>query len=196
MLIDIDLLVTKYGLNISGVIHVGGHIGEEIPIYKKYTSIIHVFEPQEECFSSIDSSVNKYCVALGDKEETLQMFVANNKQSSSLLKPKEHLNQHPDVIFNSQRTVKVYPLDHFKITDCNFINIDVQGYELNVLKGAKKTLKHIDYIYTEINVSEIYENCALVSDLDAFLKDFTRVESTLCGNHGWGDGFYIRNSKL
>ena len=196
MLIDIDHLVQKYNMTISGVIHVGGHVGEEIPIYKKYTDKIHVFEPQEECFNSIDSTVNKYCVALGDKEDTLDLFVANNKQSSSLLMPKEHLNQHPDVVFIGKRSVKVLPLDNFKINDCNFMNIDVQGYELNVLKGSKKTLKHIDYIYTEINITEIYQDCALMSDLDKYLKEFTRVESVMCGNHGWGDAFYVKKSKL
>ena len=35
MLIDFEELIKKYKINISGVIHVGGHVGEEIPIYKK-----------------------------------------------------------------------------------------------------------------------------------------------------------------
>lgn len=196
MLIDIDQLIEKYNIKLSGVIHVGGHVGEEISLYKKYTNNIHVFEPQEECFASIDSSVNKHCIALGDKECVLDLYLANNKQSSSLLAPKEHLVQHPDVLFYAKKTVKVVPLDNYNITDCNFINIDVQGYELNVLKGSKNTLKYIDYIYTEVNISEIYENCALMSELDTFLNEFTRVEYALCGNHGWGDAFYIRTEVI
>lgn len=193
MLIDIDNLISKFNIKLTGVIHVGGHVGEEIPIYKKYTNNIHVFEPQEHCFAKIDPSVNKYCVALGEKEEILSLYIANNNQSSSLLKPKKHLTEHPDVLFTDLKSIKVMPLDSFNITDCNFINIDVQGYELSVLKGSINTLKHIEYVYTEINISEIYENCAMIEDLDNFLNNFTRVETQLCGSHGWGDAFYVRN---
>lgn len=196
MLIDFDTIVEKYKINITGIIHVGGHIGEEIPMYKKYTENIHMFEPLEDCFEKIDSSVKKYCVALGESEGELRMFVANNNQSSSLLRPKEHLVQHPDVYFTHIRKVKVATLDSYNIKDCNFMNIDVQGYELNVLKGSLETLNHIDYIYTEANTLETYEKCPLVSDLDLFLVNFERVELEMCANHGWGDAFYVRKNKL
>lgn len=192
MLIPIDELIEKYSMDIRGVIHIGGHIGEEIPIYKKYTNCIHVFEPQLECFDQIDCSVNKYCVALGDSRGELDLFMADNKQSSSLLMPKLHLSSHPDVGFNGRRTVKVLPLDDFEISGCNFLNIDVQGYELKVLKGGEKTLKNVDYIYTEINDVEVYEGCALVGDLDLHLKEFKRVETAWYESAGWGDALYIR----
>jgi FkbM family methyltransferase len=196
MLIDIDSLVVKYNLKINGVIHVGGHIGEEIPIYKKYTNNIHVFEPQEHCFNQIDPTVNKHCVALGETDGELILYVANNNQSSSLLRPKEHLVQHPDVVFTHIKKVKVTTLDSFNITNSNFINLDVQGYELSVLKGASTTLHSVDYIYTEINVQETYEDCALIDDLDKYLDNYSRVETVLCGSHGWGDAFYVRKNKL
>lgn len=196
MLIDIDDLIIKYKINVTGVIHVGGHIGEEIPLYKKYTNNIHIFEPQIECFHRIDNSVNKYCIALGEMENVLDFYVANNMQSSSILKPKTHLSEHPDITFNQTRKVKILPLDYFKIQNCNFLNIDVQGYELNVLKGSINTLHSIDYIYTEINNKELYENCTMIDDLDIFLNDFKRVETSYCGSYGWGDAFYIRKKVI
>jgi len=36
--------------------------------------------------------------------------------------------------------IKLYPLDHFGIRDIDFIKIDVEGVELEVLEGAKQTL--------------------------------------------------------
>jgi hypothetical protein len=54
----------------------------------------------------------------------------------------------------------------------NFLTIDVQGYELEVLKGSRETLKNINYILTEVNRDELYENCARVEQLDEFLGRF------------------------
>ena len=78
----------------------------------------------------------------------------------------------------------------------NFLNIDVQGYELEVLKGGAKTLEGIDYIYTEINRAEVYENTPHVDELDSYLKPygFIRVESDWTGDT-WGDGLYIKEKS-
>lgn len=197
MLFNLDTLVKKYNIHIDGVIHVGGHIGEEIPLYKKYTNNIHVFEPQKDCFDKIENSVQKYCVALGSKKEVKTFFVANNNQSSSLLEPKEHLNQHPEVLFNKTVEIQVETLDSFNIKNCSFMNLDVQGYELEVLKGSNNTLEQINHIYTEINTKYLYKDCVLLDELDAWLdqKGFIRVELSMCMHFDWGDALYIRKNK-
>ena len=75
----------------------------------------------------------------------------------------------------------------------NMINIDVQGYELEVFKGATKTLENIDYIITEVNRDVVYHQCAFIDDLDDYLKQFgfARVETDWAG-HTWGDAFYVK----
>jgi hypothetical protein len=76
----------------------------------------------------------------------------------------------------------------------NFINIDVQGYELEVFKGAKNYLNEINYIIAEVNKDYVYENCALVNEIDDFLSQFNfkRTETSWDGVT-WGDAFYIKN---
>ena len=39
MLLDFDTVHKKYNMNITGVIHIGGHHGQEYKTYKKYPSI-------------------------------------------------------------------------------------------------------------------------------------------------------------
>ena len=75
----------------------------------------------------------------------------------------------------------------------NMINIDVQGYELEVFKGGEKTLEHIDYIFSEINNVHLYENGTLLSELIDFLSkyNFKLVEESWDGVT-WGDGFFIK----
>ena len=51
MLLSLNSLIKQYGINISGVIHVGGHVGEEAMEYKmKDIENIIIFEPQKHCF--------------------------------------------------------------------------------------------------------------------------------------------------
>jgi hypothetical protein len=73
------------------------------------------------------------------------------------------------------------------------INIDVQGYELEVFKGGKDFLNEVDYIITEVNRDEVYKGCAKIDELDSFLAPygFNRVETTWDGGT-WGDAFYIK----
>lgn len=93
----------------------------------------------------------------------------------------------------------MYRLDDLKIDleNINFINIDVQGYELEVFKGAEKTLKNIDYIMSEINRDNVYENCVRVEELKDYLSkfEFKLVEEYWAGGT-WGDGLFIKNNLL
>ena len=74
------------------------------------------------------------------------------------------------------------------------MNLDVQGYELEVLKGSNNTLNGINHIYTEINTKYLYKDCVLLDELDAWLdqKGFVRVELSMCMHFDWGDALYIR----
>lgn len=195
MIISLDQIVNTYKINITGVIHVGAHTGEEIPYYKKYTSNIHVFEPRIEAFNRIPSDVNKYQYALGKRKRRAIMNISNNEMSSSFLLPKEHLNSHPEVSFSEKRIVSVRTLDSFNITNCSLLNMDVQGYELEVLKGGKETLKVINAIYTEVNTKEMYEGCVMIEVLDRWLFNygFLRVHQVIHESWGWGDALYIKN---
>jgi hypothetical protein len=77
----------------------------------------------------------------------------------------------------------------------NFLNLDIQGVELKALKGMEEYLNTVDYIYTEVNTDYVYVDCCLMSELDEYLGGFgfKRVETSMCGNTGWGDAFYIKS---
>jgi len=189
-------------MDIKGIIHVGGHYGEEISEYvQNGIQDIIIFEPISENFDilservqDLNANIAGYQVALGSERGEFTMYVSDNeKQSSSLLKPKVHLTHHPHVKFPSKETVEVHLLDDYDCDTCNFINMDVQGFELEVLKGGKKTLEHVDYVYCEVNRDEVYENNAFVEELDEFLGEYgmKRVETDWAGEI-WGDALYIR----
>ena len=80
------------------------------------------------------------------------------------------------------------------IEKLNFLNLDIQGKELDALKSMGNYIQYIDYIYTEVNTEKVYENCGLLSEIDLFLseKGFKRIACQMWGNCGWGDAFYMR----
>lgn len=210
MLISFPSLVNKYKLDIKGVIHVGGHIGQELPVYKKSNvKNLLVFEPQEVPFQKLSKVANELVFenielinkALGNSIQKIEMICNDDGLCSSVLKPKIVLEQYPDIKFDKKEEVDMITLDsyfNYEVQEqYNFINMDTQGYELEVLRGAKNTLKNVDAVYTEVNNVEVYENNALIEEIDEFLEDYNmvRIETDWMGGT-WGDAFYIKKDLI
>ena len=202
MLLDIKTIIDKYKISVRGVIHIGAHIGQEHNLYKEIgVNDIIYFEPLLENFKQLKENVKDdallFNVALGNFRGRILMNVetANQRQSSSILTPQLHVLQYPWITFDHKEEVEIDMLDEidFDRSKYNMINIDVQGYELEALRGSSKTLEDIDYIISEVNRGELYQNCAKVEELDDFLKNygFNRVETNWAGNT-WGDALYIK----
>lgn len=199
--------VNTSGPKITGCIHIGAHWGQEYEMYKQqgiddiifYEPLPHVFEVLER---HVGNGAKLRNVALGNQHGEIEMYVEdrNYSQSSSVLEPEFHLNQYPEIEFVRKQTVEITTLDK-EITDnslYNFINVDVQGYELEVLKGAVNTLPSIDYIVSEINGAEMYKGCVMVNELDEFLKEygFNRYHTEWHqGMPSWGDAIYCKNNE-
>ena len=196
MLLPLNKLIKDFNLDIRGVLHIGAHYGEEIKEYDKAgIKNIIFFEPVKSNFAKLPSGIAAYNIALGNETGTREIYIetANNGQSCSLLEPLGHLTQYPMITFDSMETIKIDKLDNITFDRCmyNMINIDVQGFELEVFKGGVCTLETIDIIYTEVNCAEVYKGCVRVEELDEYLCDFERVVTSWAGGT-WGDALYIR----
>ena len=188
----------------KGCIHVGAHEGQEYNVYKAYgMNNIIFYEPLKENFQKLksrlryDPFVDLRMVALGNQTGEVEMHLEERGLSSSVLEPAHHLEQYPQIKFDKKETVKIVRLDdeEFPREEYNFLNIDVQGYELEVLRGAEETLKHIDIIISEVNRAEMYKGCARIEDIDEFLlpRGFDKVfEYWQLDGGTWGDALYVR----
>lgn len=208
--VNLESLNKKYNLNVSGICHVGAHTAKESHRYINLFGNIPILfleaNPQQEEYIKNNikdyKSIDYKIVAAGETFSTSKFYLntSTEGQSSSLLKPLEHLKLYPFATFNKTIEVNVEPLDFILgYFSPNFLNIDVQGYELNVLKGANEKLKKVKYIIVEVNKTELYEGCAMVDEIDEYLKknNFERVELEWYGNtEPWGDAFYINKSML
>jgi hypothetical protein len=57
----------------------------------------------------------------------------------------------------------------------------VQGYEYEVLNGAKKALPNIEVILAEVNLLDLYKGTQLFAELIAFLRMSGFVAYDICG---------------
>lgn len=207
MLIDIKNL--NFIKNITGIIHIGAHECEErINYLLKFHNItdddiiwIDALSEKVDTIKKNYPTIKIYneCISEQDNESII-FNVTNNYQSSSFLKLKEHLIEHPDIhkikeIEMKTKTLKTfYRENNFSYDRFNFMVLDIQGAELLALKGANEILDYIDFIYLEVNTKELYENCALIGDIDNYLNNFNfKRKDTLMTEHGWGDAFYVKN---
>ena len=205
MLLSLENLKNQYNLEIKGAIHIGAHFGQEFEIYEKLNiKNLIFFEPMPSTFKVLKNKIGDNAIlvnkALGNTVGEMEMFteISNRGASNSLLEPDYHLTQHPYIKFEGKQKVSITKLDIFMQDQdkfkYNFMNVDVQGYELEVFKGASEYLNDIDYIMTEVNREDLYKGGARIEDLDNFLSNyrFERVE-TDWGGISWGDALYIKN---
>lgn len=204
MLIPLDRMVTNYNLQITGILHVGAHTGEEAESYQHcgVNKVVWI-EGNPELIPALKDHVVPYGhqviqALVTDHEDIIPFNVTNNFQSSSIFEFGTHTVVSPDVVFTKQIRLRSVRLDKLAanndFSDLNFLNMDLQGAELLALEGMGGLLKQFDYIYTEVNVDELYVNCARLPELDAFLhaQSFQRVEIAMAGDAGWGDALYVR----
>lgn len=193
---------------IYGIIQVGAHIGSELQTLKTLSTNILMFEPQKNIYNQLvknienESSIIAENIALGSSAGTLTMYKehANGGQSSSLMMPALHTVQYPGIVFTDTEEVEVKTLDSYlegSTKKYNLMLLDVQGYELEVLKGASNTLKQVDYILSEVNRAELYKGCPMVEELDLYLSSFgfKRIITSWDG-YTWGDALYVKEGMI
>ena len=195
---------------IKGVLHVGAHECEEHGAYLKANidnNNIFWVEAMPEKVNLIkqrNKNINIYHSVIDMEDDKEIIFnVSNNGQSSSILSFGTHSKHHPHIKMVKTIPLKTTRLDTFinkyniPMQNINFLNFDIQGKELDALKSMGDFINHIQYIYTEVNTEQVYKNCALLTDIDDFLKQkgFSRIACKMWdgGKCGWGDAFYIKD---
>jgi FkbM family methyltransferase len=204
-------IIARSGAAPRGVIHVGANDGGEFPLYVRHGIFDQIWiEPQPEPFGHLldrlwrSPRIRAFNVACGSIEGKARMTVlaGNGGHSSSLLKPRKHLEYYPHLPVAGAIEVSLVRLDPFLASQridperFDLLVLDVQGYELECLKGAEGLVRTaIRYVVAEVNREELYEGCALVGEMDEWLggRGFSRVETDWCGpQESFGDALYVR----
>lgn len=177
------------------ILEAGAHTGvDTVEMSKRWSnSAIHAFEPVPDLFSRLSRNttgfpnISIYPLALGETNGTAKLFISGGSSdgSSSLLPPREHLTEHPSVVFNEVIDVTVTTMDEWAdahdIPRIDFLWLDMQGSELAMMKASPRSLKSVGAIYSEVSLKELYAGSPLYPEVRDWLA---------------GQGFRVEREEL
>lgn len=102
-----------------------------------------------------------------------------SETASSILE--ERISQQFVTNYYPMRTVDEVVKINFSSQMPDLLKLDTQGYELEVLKGAEKSLSGIKVILAEVNLLDIHKNVPLVADVVSWLNERGWVVYDICG---------------
>jgi len=184
------------------IIDIGSNKGQFMILIEKMfpNKTIYSFEPIEEMlqkqkkFFYYKKNVFFNNFALGNEISKKDFYITSRKDSSSFLKIVENKSKSKNYEIKEKRKIQINTLDNYFL-DKNIIlpiliKIDVQGFELEVLKGSKKLLKKTDYLLVEVSDSEMYRSQASETALIEFLK---KLNFQIYKSSNWK---YIKNTSF
>ncbi len=211
-------IATHYNLinNDGLILDVGGADGiTAIKFHEKFVnSTVFVFEPLQENINVLQKNITPYKrirlfqTALGDEKKQSQINITKRITSSSLLAI--NTSEFKDDYMSSQlvpentELINLDTLDNLITKDKKVIilKIDVQGFELEVLKGGTTTLQNTSLVMVELQNHKMYLNAPMYYEVDAHLRksNFTLLQyiPSLRNKHKqeeW-DAVYIHNNLL
>jgi FkbM family methyltransferase len=163
----------------KGILHVGGHRGQEAPAYAKAKAKVLWIEALESAFAELETVIKNFPgqeainVLVGDEEKTVNFHIASNDGMSSSIFgfAKENgydLSMSETVQLEMKRLDSLLSAEEAK----NYPHwvVDVQGAELSVLRGAGQLLASCQTLDVEVSTFGVYEGGVSFAELDEFLR--------------------------
>jgi FkbM family methyltransferase len=161
---------------------IGANIGTWTCLAKSLfpSARVEAFEPLTQHFAEFKrwtapwpADVRLHACALGPREHTATMHVMDFSDASSLLPLGAEGAREFGVHAAAETTVPVVPLDLLvareKLSPPDLIKLDVQGYELEVLRGATASLRSARAVLCEVSFREFYAGQPPFAEIVAFL---------------------------
>jgi len=163
------------------VFDVGANVGQSAQQVRKIFpgAVIHSFEPSPEIFGKLSANcsglegLHAWNCAVGSENGRMPLLENVESDMTSFLEP----SRFGWGKVHKTTTVEVVTLDAFTSrNDVGYIHIlksDTQGFEIEVLKGAKRLMKEgrIALIYLEVIFSDMYKGIPPFDDLYKLLRE-------------------------
>jgi FkbM family methyltransferase len=192
------------------VIDGGAHKGEFTElIHRQYSDPeIYCFEPIPALAKALHEKYEKFErvqireAALGAKEVTVELNITNILAATSVLKAGASSHKYHNEGLETKANVNVSQvrLDTEITNDIDILKLDLQGYELEALKGTAGVLNKVKLVLVEIEFVPLYENQPLFSDIDIYMREngfrllnFYDLYTHDDGQLTSGDAIYLNN---
>lgn len=166
-------------LDVATVVDIGANKGQFALLATEIFSdaTVYSFEPLREpaarLRATLGQDVRLFETAIGPSDTEATIYVSRRIDSSSLLPITRQSEIFPGTECKEERLVRVARLRKYlspeHIVPSALLKIDVQGYELEVLKGCDPLLILFKFVYLESSFVELYEGQALVGEIILYL---------------------------
>ena len=186
---------------------VGGFDGDEVPtIINNYTNCkITIFECSHRYIGALRSKLSKENrveiveKAVSDRSGKTKFFEVSGTGSGSLLKIGDLHKKSYGMEQAETFDVETISLDEYFLNQgVDILQIDVQGAEKLVLKGAVNVLENTKAIFIEISIKpEMYESSIKFKDLEEILEA-QNFQLILLGTdtNGTGNALFIKKENI
>lgn len=157
-------------LNVESVLDIGAHLGEfTLSMYELFPNAkYHMIEANSNCETSLQKiNFATYDISLlSDVERDVCYYMNKNDLTSTGNSYYRELTDH----FNDENVIETFvkakTLDTLLPNmNFNFIKLDTQGSEIDIIKGGNDLLKSADYILMECSIVEYNKNSPKISDV-------------------------------
>ena len=169
-------------ISFNTLIDVGANIGQFSLLARTLQPAvkIHAFEPlrsmadtYERLFAGDRQAILHRCAA-GTSAMTMEINVSNHPDSSSLLPISDRQSElFPGTQKAAVEQVRVTRVDDElpvdALVDPILVKLDVQGFELEALKGMPQLLARASWVYVEVSFVTLYEGQPLADEICAWL---------------------------
>lgn len=191
----------------------GAHDGQMAKRFlKRFPGLqIHAFEPNADLYPKLQANLSgvpggQHQLALASRSQTLKMFINDSPMTSSVLPRNENSEQYFDAVtkIKDVRELEATSLDDWfeqsGLDRIDIIKLDLQGYELEALKGARRVLERgVACVYVEVNYVPFYEGSATFGEIDVFMRSrgyklfnlYNTCTHLPAGHIGSGDALYV-----
>tara|TARA_E500000331_G_scaffold354882_1_gene408995 strand:- start:4110 stop:4733 length:624 start_codon:yes stop_codon:yes gene_type:complete len=127
-------------LKFNHILDIGAWVGTWSLAMNEFCGRVVAFEPDKvhyECLvKNVPEDIETHQLAVGSEQKMISLSEDDFTQSKRVI---------------GEGTIPMVTIDSLGLEDIDLIKIDVEGYEMEVLKGAEDTLKGVKYIMIELN---------------------------------------------
>lgn len=183
---DLSNYILPYVKNKNIMVQAGGNCGFLLSTFISHFNTIYTFEPDPINFYCLNQNVTsdnviKMQCCLGNESNTVNVV--------QLIRP-NRLHDTGGVHINGQGVTPTIILDNLNLPDCNLLQLDVEGYELNALLGSIQTIKKFKPVLC-IELCEKWLNRYNTNSDDVY-NLITKLNYKLVATHGV-DKIFIHN---
>ena len=191
----VNSLREKIILNSEGVLHLGAHEGQEAAYYFKLGVKVIWIEALPEKHKILLHNISKFSnqksilALLGSKKGLIKFNVSSNDGQSSSIYNFGNDIQFKNLNMENHKMLTMKRLDSLlsekAIVKYTHWVVDVQGAELEVLKGAGKLLDYCYSLQVEVTSRDLYRGGANAQEVINFLllRGFINIQEHKIGYH-------------